>query len=333
MHRRQFLTLATGAMGAGAMLSALPLSTRAAAAPRPGGDRLDAAAFNAARRLVSTPFGQIALVERGTGPAALFLHGFPLNGFQWRGALERLSAHRRCIAPDFLGLGHTRVRAGQGVAPVAQADMLASLLDALSIDRVDLVSNDSGSAVAQLFLAHHTQRVRSLLLTNGDSAIECPPAAMKPVIALARQGRYVKQWLAPWLADGELARSAQGLGGMTFTHPQNPTDEALRMYLEPLVRNAAQTEAYAMALEHNALADIEPALKRSTAPVRILWGTGDTIFSSRNATYLAGILGNPRGVRYVPEAKLFFPEEFPDLIAEEARQLWGMSPPAAGDAA
>jgi pimeloyl-ACP methyl ester carboxylesterase len=184
-----------------------------------------------------------------------------------------------------------------------------------------------------LFLAHHPQRVRSLLLTNGDSAIECPPAAMKPVIALARQGQYVKQWLAPWLADAGLARSAQGLGGMTYTHPRNLSDETIRMYLEPLVRNAAQTEAYALALEHNALADIEPALRRNTAPVRIVWGTGDTIFSSRNATYLAGILGNPRGVRHVPGAKLFFPEEFPDLIAEEARRLWGVAQPATGGAA
>jgi pimeloyl-ACP methyl ester carboxylesterase len=333
MHRRQFLTLAAGAMGAGVALSALSPSIRAAVAPRPAGNPLGAAAFDAARRWVGTPFGQVAVVERGTGPAALFLHGFPLNGYQWRGALERLSAHRRCIAPDFLGLGHTRVRAGQGVAPAAQADMLAALLDTLGIDRADLVSNDSGSAVAQLFLAHHPQRVRSLLLTNGDSAIECPPEAMQPVISLSKQGRYVKQWLAPWLADGELARSAQGLGGMTYTHPQDLTDETIRMYLEPLVRNAAQTEAYALALERNALADIEPALKRSTVPARIVWGTGDTIFSPRNATYLTGILGSSQGVRRVHGAKLFFPEEFPDLIAQEARRLWGVAQPEAGGAA
>src|SRR5262245_11476004 len=52
------------------------------------GRPLDAAAWSAARRFADTPFGKIAYVERGSGDAALFLHGFPLNGFQWRGALR-----------------------------------------------------------------------------------------------------------------------------------------------------------------------------------------------------------------------------------------------------
>jgi len=30
------------------------------------------------------------------------------------------------------------------------------------------------------------------------------------------------------------------------------------------------------------------------------------------------------GVRRIEGAKLFFPEEFPDVIAEEARKLWGV---------
>lgn len=63
------------------------------------------------------------MVERGSGDAALFLHGIPLNGFQWRGVLERLSVHRRCIAPDFLGLGYTRVAGGRSLAPAAQAEL------------------------------------------------------------------------------------------------------------------------------------------------------------------------------------------------------------------
>jgi len=53
-----------------------------------------------------------------------------------------------------------------------------------------------------------------------------------------------------------------------------------------------------------------------------VWGTGDTIFSAGSAGYLDRSLGNSQGVRLVPGAKLFFPEEFPDVIAEEARRLW-----------
>jgi haloalkane dehalogenase len=325
MHRRELL-IATGALAVGTLAGCA-----SGGGPRqtPAGTRetLDAAAFRASRRFVETRFGRIAYVERGTGDAALFLHGFPLNGFQWRGALERLSPYRRCVAPDFMGLGYTEVAEGQSVAAGAQADMLVALLDSLSISTVDLVANDSGGAVAQLFVTRYPERVRTLLLTNCDVENECPPPAVLPVIEMARAGTYVDQWLAPWLADKPLARSEAGIGGMTYTHPTQPTDEAIEYYFAPLVRSPRgkdQVHAYTVALAPNPLAGLEPALKRCTVPTRILWGTGDTIFSQASADYLDRTLPNSRGVRRIPGAKLFFPEEFPDLIAEEARRLWGV---------
>ena len=296
---------------------------RDAAPDRP----LDAAAWSAARRFAETPFGKIAYVERGSGDAALFLHGFPLNGFQWRGALDRLSAYRRCIAPDFMGLGYSQIPEGQSVAPDEQVAMLASLLDSLSIPAVDLVANDSGGAVAQLFVVRHPKRVRTLLLTNCDVETDSPPPALLPVIEMARAGTFVDKWFVPWVADKTLARSAEGLGGQTYTFRVNPTDEALDCYLAPLVsspQRKAQVHAYAIALEPNPLAGVEKELKRCAAPARIVWGTGDDIFSQKSPDYLDQILPNSRGVRRVEGARLFFPEEFPDIIADEARRLWGI---------
>jgi hypothetical protein len=57
-------------------------------------------------------------------------------------------------------------------------------------------------------------------------------------------------------------------------------------------------------------------------PTRIVWGTADNIFSQASPDYLDRTLGNSRGVRRIPGAKLFFPEEMPELIAEEATRLW-----------
>jgi pimeloyl-ACP methyl ester carboxylesterase len=98
-------------------------------------------------------------------------------------------------------------------------------------------------------------------------------------------------------------------------------------YLAPLVsspQRKAQVHAYAIALEPNPLAGIEQALKRCAAPTRIVWGTGDDIFSQKSPDYLHRILPQSRGVRRVEGAKLFFPEEFPEIIADEARRLWGV---------
>ena len=90
--------------------------------------------FRSSRKFADTPFGRIAYIEQGAGPATLFLHGLPLCGYQWRGVIEDLAPVRRCIALDEIGLGYTEVAAGQEVSFAAQARMIAAFLDAAKID-------------------------------------------------------------------------------------------------------------------------------------------------------------------------------------------------------
>lgn len=311
MERRIFLQLAAVAAVAG-----MSVAGRAAAADD------DAAAFVAARRHALLPQGRIAYVEQGSGPAALFLHGAPLNGYQWRGALARLSGLRRCIAPDFMGLGYTEVPAAQALDAAAQLDMLLALLDALGVAQADVVASDSGGAVAQLLLARHPQRVRSLLLTNCDVEPDSPPAGVQPAIALAREGKLADA-TAQWLTDRDAAR--RGFGAAVFHDPATLTDAAIEAYVRPLVASPLRREQYHrfhLALEPNPLAGVAAGLRRSTAPVRIVWGGADTIFSLNDARYLDRLFPRSQGMRVVAEGKLFFPEEYPDLIAQEARRLW-----------
>jgi hypothetical protein len=58
---------------------------------------MNATEFHANRKFAETSFGKIAYVERGVGPAALFIHGFPLNGFQWRDIADDMQNDRRCL--------------------------------------------------------------------------------------------------------------------------------------------------------------------------------------------------------------------------------------------
>jgi haloalkane dehalogenase len=326
MQRRRFIETMTGALAGGGLVacaSRLPEEMQTAGAG--GRQESTAARFHEERRYLQTSFGRIAYIDRGSGDAVLFLHGFPLNSFQWRGAIDRLSVQRRCIAPDFLGVGYTEAAEGQSVAPDAQAAMLVALLDRLSLESVDIIASDSGGAVAQLFMVGHQDRVRTLLLTNCDTEPDSPPPSLLPVIELAKQGKFVDEWLVPWQADKELARSSRGLGGLCYSDPAQPTDEAIDYYLTPLIRNKALVHAYVVALDPNPLAGIEPALKRCTVPTRIVWGTRDVIFARTSADYLDRTLGNSRGVRRLDGSKLFWPEERPDVVAEEARQLWGLA--------
>ena len=288
-------------------------------------ERIDAAWYEKSRRFASLPMSRVAYVEYGHGPAALFLHGYPLNSFQWRGALERLHTHRRCIAPDFMGMGFTQTPEEQALTPATQVVMLATLLDTLHVEAVDLVANDSGGLVAQLFVAAYPNRVRSLLLTNCDVDENNPPPQFLPLVDLARKGACAERFFLPQVNDKQLARSPKGLGGLAYTYPDKLSDQAIEMYLRPLVETPlkrAQIDRYTVSLGTNVLVAIREDLRRWTGPARLVWGLKDPLFGVEWAEWLNRTLPGSRGIRRVEGANLFFPEEMPDLIAEEAKGLW-----------
>src|SRR5579863_9835991 len=115
MNRREFIYVSAGAMGVSVVNACDPECWGAISKPAKHPGEISAAEFHAGRQFVKTGQGRIAYLDRGRGPAAIFLHGFPLNSFQWRGIIPRLSHARRCIALDFLALGFTEVNEGQSV--------------------------------------------------------------------------------------------------------------------------------------------------------------------------------------------------------------------------
>ncbi len=317
VNRRKFLTQ----FGSFAVLTFLPNGYSA-----PSGveaTTMDANRYRKLRRYVQLEKCRVAYIQKGRGPAALFLHGFPLNSFQWRGVIPRLAGHRRCIAPDFMALGYTETAENHEISPATQAEMLAEFLDALRIKTADIVANDTGGEVAQLFVARYPKRARSLLLSNCDVDTNSPPASFQPVLAAAQKGVLADSF-ARFLADKNLARSSRGLGAF-YTNPANLTDEAIEYYFSPLVSDPArkaQLNGFAASFAHNPLLAIESALRECPAPARMVWGTADTTFDTAWADWLDKTFPHSRGVRRVEGAKLFFPEEMPDIIAEEALKLW-----------
>jgi haloalkane dehalogenase len=312
MKRREFLV-------AGAVLA---LSFPALAA---GPAEWTSAQFHAARRFVELPVGRIAYVERGAGPAAIFLHGYPLNGFQWRGSMARLSDVRRCIAPDLMGLGYSEIPAGTSLSPVAQCDMIVAFMDRLGIADADFVANDSATAIAQLIAANHPGRVRSLLLTNGDVDTNSPPELLLPFIEKCRNGE-ADAWFERHYTDRNWARTGDGLSN-AFRHPDTAlSNENIEVYFGPLVatpERRVQARAFGIDMLPNPLPAIAPKLRAFGRPVRIVWARDLDLFPDKWAVWLDRTFPKSRGIRFVDDAKLFFPEERPGLIAEEARKLWG----------
>jgi len=279
---------------------------------------MDAATFFAARRTVRTSSGMIGYVERGTGPVALFVHGVLLNGYLWRHQLEALSDVRRCIAVDLLAHGHTDAADGQDVSVTANAHMLAQFLDALGIDHVDLVGNDSGGGICQIFAALYPQRLRSFTLTNCDAHDNWPPEAFAPFVAMVAEGG-LPGTIGAMVGDKSVYRAALA---PAYERPQDVSDATIDTYLQPFARDARrlkQLEAFVNAFDCRHTLAIEDGLRTLQVPTLIAWGTDDIYFPVEWSYWLQkAIPGTTRRVEF-EGARIFFPEERPDDFNRELR--------------
>jgi len=151
------------------------------------------------------------------------------NAYLWRNVLGALAGSRRCLAVDLPLHGQTPVAPGQDLSVAAMATVLEDFCDALGLASVDLVANDTGGAVAQVFAARHPEQLATLTLTNCDTADNLPPEAFKPVVDLAAAGALAPA-VAGLLNDINAARDASF--GTAYEHPDKADPAVIRAYLE-----------------------------------------------------------------------------------------------------
>jgi pimeloyl-ACP methyl ester carboxylesterase len=281
---------------------------------------MDAAAFHSQRRYASTDSGRIAYIEQGSGPVALFIHGVPLNGFHWRHVMAQLQGTRRSIALDLMGLGYTEIGPAHDVSFTAQARMTVQFLDALGIDQVDLVANDSGGAIAQIFAANNPERVRTLTLTNCDVHDNWPPDAIGPQIEAARKGVLIDAY-AKYLDDPEARRTRFA---RAYADPGVLTDEVYRVYIDPLRASEQSRDnfhRYWLAFDNRQTVAIEPLLRKLRMPTLIVWALDDIFFGVEWAHWLKKTIPGVERLVEVRDAKLFFPEDRPQSLVDPLRSF------------
>lgn len=272
---------------------------------------------------VQTPSGKIAYAEEGKGPVALFVHGVLLNNHLWRHQLAHLSDIRRCIAPDLLAHGASEAVPGGDVSVTANAEMLLQFLDALKIDKADLVGNDSGGGIAQIFAANHPERVRSLTLTNCDAQDNWPPEAFKPFLAMAAAGG-LGDALGAMLADKSVYRSPGALGP-AYEDARKVSDADIETYLKPLMkseRRLSDFQRFLAAFDNKHTLAVEDGLKALKAPTQIIWGTDDVYFAVEWGRWLAKTIPGTKRLVELTGARIFFPEERWAEFNRELRNFW-----------
>lgn len=278
----------------------------------------------ASRRLtVKTRSGEISYTDSGEGRVALFVHGLGTNGYLWRNVIGELSSERRCIAVDLPGHGGSPFGPELDLTLGGLADAVEGFCDALGLTDIDLVTNDTGGAVGQIFATRHAARLATLTLTNCEAHDNIPNEAFRGTVELAKSGQLAAL-AGQMLTNMELNRSERGMGS-NYEHPETLTEETVRFYLEPVVGTPDRVSRFQQLLSSlgpDNLLPIESALRKLTVPTLIVWATADIHFALSWAYWLRDTIPGTRRVVEIEGAKLHFPVERASELVTELRRHW-----------
>jgi pimeloyl-ACP methyl ester carboxylesterase len=237
-----------------------------------------------------------------------------VDGRLWDGVVDSLSDRCRCLAPDWpIGSQQVAMNAGADLSPYGIAATIAAFLDALDLDDVTIVGNDSGGAMSQVLVTRHPERIGRLVLTNCDTYEHFPPKMFKAMPAIAKIPGGMSLLAAPFRV-GALARAAfkpfskRGIPADLIASWMDPGmhDPGVRRDLKKVT--AGMGKRYTL--------EAAEKLRGSELPILFAWAPEDRLFSIKDARRLAAEAGNARVVE-IPDASTFVPLDQPRRLADE----------------
>jgi pimeloyl-ACP methyl ester carboxylesterase len=272
------------------------------------------------RREIALPAGTVRYREAGEGKPVVFVHGYLVDGRLWDGVVDSLSDHCRCLAPDWpIGAQQVAMNPDADLTPYGIAATIASFLEALDLEDVTIVGNDSGGAMSQVLVTRHPERIGRLVLTNCDTYENFPPGIFKAMPAIAKLPGGMSLLSAPFRI-GALARGAF----KPFSKNPIPAD-LVASWMEPALHDpGVKRDARKVTVGMNKRYTLEAAekLRSSELPILLTWAPGDRLFPIDNAKRLAAETPNARLVE-IPDSSTFVPLDQPQRLADEIASFVG----------
>ncbi|HUC01131.1 MAG TPA: alpha/beta hydrolase [Solirubrobacterales bacterium] len=269
------------------------------------------------------PQGRLDAFRRGEGPPLVFAHGWLANANLWRGVVDRLAGDFTCIALDLpLGAHRTPLDPGADLSAAGCGTLIADALDALALDDVTLVGNDSGGAYSQIALSTRPERVSRLVLTSCETPYdEFPPVPFDGLPAAARDPQALGQLLSA-LEDPEVRKLPVAFG-LLVKHPLDP--QVSDAYALPCLRDEGVLRDTAKAMAGASTAAVHAAgaalIESWQRPTLFVWSAEDPVFPLGHARRYAAALSSAELIE-IDDSYSFTPEDQPAAVAA-AISSWG----------
>jgi len=248
---------------------------------------------------------RLHILQRGGGPVALFIHGFPFDATMWVEQLDALSGTRRCIAPDLRGFGRSSPVTGEPLSMETHAADLAAVLDLVSEERADIVGLSMGGYVALAFAELYPDRVRSLALVDTRAGPDDEQGRLGRDATAARVVQEGRSWMAATMDETLLGPDAS---------------LQARARLRTMIEGCPYETIVGALGGMRDRPDRTPVLATVTVPAAVIVGEHDTVTPPGAATLMADALQDAT-VHVVPGAGHLSPVERPVEVAAALRTL------------
>jgi pimeloyl-ACP methyl ester carboxylesterase len=266
------------------------------------------------RKEIDLPAGRIRYREAGEGKPVVFVHGYLVDGRLWDGVVDRLSDRYRCLAPDWpIGSQQIAMKPEADLTPPGIAALIASFLEALDLEDVTIVGNDSGGAMSQVLVTSHPERIGRLVLTNCDTHENFPPGVFKHLPKLAAMPGGMTLLSLPFGVPAVARRAFK-----PFSKAGIP-DDLIASWMKPSlsdpdIKRDLKKVTVGMDSRHTLAAAAK--LRDSDLPILLTWAPGDKLFPLAYAERLVGEAGNAKIVQ-IPDSSTFVPLDQPQRLADE----------------
>lgn len=257
---------------------------------------------------------QPAIVDLGTGPLVVLVHGTPSSTFEFRHVIDDLSRGHRVLAVDHLGFGNSPKPVDGDYSLVAHQRRFEAFLDAHAVRDAVFVLHDFGAAIALPALWQKPERCRGIVLLNTFLWPASGPVSWVMRFYGTALGRWVYRTFN--LSVGLLLPYAWG-------RRKPLTPELKASYQAPL--STPDERRSTAALPGELVGPTLTALSERVAhvgrwPVRVVWGLADALVGPGELDRWRVALPTAE-IEELPDVGHFVAEEAPEAVASAVRAL------------
>ncbi|MDH5371597.1 MAG: alpha/beta hydrolase [Acidimicrobiia bacterium] len=244
----------------------------------------------------------LASRSTGSGPLAVFLHGFPMDHRLWDQLVAQLGGYRQCVAVDLPGCGDSSIEGATSIDDIA--DRVAELITSFGAD-ADVVGLSMGGYVQLALFERHPDVVRSLVLMDTRSEADTDEGKAGRMALIEQVEATGVDPVADAMANALPAtQAAPWVKRRIRTMASNSSPAAVISALQAMATRSDRTGM----------------LSTIQVPTLVLVGSDDALTPPDGARRMAGAIGAKfveiAGAGHVP------PLERPAAVAEAVQQFW-----------